>query len=133
LKKLTADDLRPLWSRLDIPISKIAAPLGVTQSALGQKARALGLPSRHGNREMSKRVDDKTFARLWMAGLAMKDIAKVCGYQSINGVSCRRRRQGLPPRKRATTVVDGVMWEGTITLAQFYEQEVARMMAGGAK
>lgn len=128
LKNLTAADLRPIWSRLDIPIERIATSLGVTRQALRSKAKTLGLPSRSGNVGGKKPVSDEEFARYWSAGLTMSGIAKICGYKNHNGVSQRRRSQGLPPRVKSTTKGDGIRWEGTITLAQFYEQEVVRLM-----
>ena len=100
LRNLTAEDLRPLWERREIPIRKIAAALGCTPQAVSAKAKTLGLPPRRGNKQMLAKLDDETFRRMWLSGVAIKKIQKAGGYASHWGVVYRRRRMGLPKRER---------------------------------
>ncbi|MBV7408742.1 hypothetical protein [Maritimibacter sp. DP1N21-5] len=128
LMNITADDLRPLWSRLDIPTERIAAALGVTRAGLSWKAKALGLSPRTGNRESTKRVDDQTFTRMWLAGVSTQDMATFCGYRRAHTVTCRRRALGLPARKRGRSGQKGG-WLSTISAAEYHEMEIGRLMA----
>lgn len=100
LRHLTADDLRPAWSRLDIPTKRIAEALGVTRSGLSYKARSLGLPPRTGNKLPCTKLSEAEFKRLWMSGATCKEIMEAGGYADQGAVSTRRRNLGLPPRKR---------------------------------
>jgi len=125
LKHLTADDLRPLWSRLDIPTKRVAAALGVSRAQLSQKARSLGLPPRTGNKESCKKCSDEVFRRMYEAGVRLQDIADHCGYTRRQAVSQRRRRMGLPPRAR---LGGGHAGWGCISLSEFRELELARML-----
>jgi len=128
LKHLTADDLRPLWSRLDIPTEKVAAALGVTRAGLSYKARALGLPPRTGNKECMKLLDDATFTRMWMAGVSSTDMAAAGGYSHRSAIGHRRVLLGLPARTRGRGGKNHGGWHQTISIAQFYEMEMARLM-----
>lgn len=126
LKNITREDLEPLWSRLDIPAARIAAALGVTRQALSAKAKKLGLPSRYTNRVPQKRGADELFARMWLAGVRMDEMASYLGYSGPSSVSNRRRAMGLPPRSRVRGIKKHAGWQETITLQEFLEMEVAR-------
>lgn len=128
LKNLTADDLRPLWSRLDIPTRRIAKVLGVTRAGLSSKARALGLPSRVGNKEPMKLMTDETFTRMWMAGVKIADMARVGGYAQPTAIGQRRILLGLPARSRAQGTGNKGGWAESISLSEFNEIEMARIM-----
>ncbi len=129
LKNLTADDLRPLWSRLDIPTERIAKALGVTRAGLSYKARALGLPPRTGNQECNKLLSDEAFKRMWAAGVSSTDMAKVGGYSHRSAIGHRRVLLGLPARTRGKGGKNHGGWKETITLSQFQEMELARLMS----
>jgi hypothetical protein len=128
LKNLTAKALRPLWSRLDIPTERIAKALGVTRSAVSYKARTLGLPPRTGNQECNKLLPDEVFKRMWLAGVSSTDMAKLGGYRHRSAISHRRTLLGLPPRTRGKGGKNHSGWKETITLLQFQEMEMARLM-----
>lgn len=125
LKHLTADDLWPLWSRLDIPTERVAQALGVTRAGLSYKARSLGLPPRTGNKECCKKCPDEVFRRMYEAGVGLQDIADKFGYTRRQSVTQRRVMMGLKPRGR---LGGGHAGWGCISLAQFQEMELARMM-----
>lgn len=124
LKRLTADDLRPLWSRLDIPTRRMADALGVSRAALSAKAHSLGLPSRKDNKENLKKCPDEVFRRMYQGGVSLRGIADHCGYAKIQCVTQRRTMMGLPPR--------GKLDCGSMSLAEFHEREFARMMVEAA-
>lgn len=130
LKNITADDLRPLWSRLDIPTRRMADALGVTRAALSSKAKSLGLPSRWGNKESQKKCPDEVFRRMYEGGVSLQGIADHCGYAKIQCVTRRREMMGLPPRGK---LGGGHAGWGSVSLAEFQEMEVARLMAKAAE
>ncbi|WP_108482274.1 hypothetical protein [Oceaniglobus ichthyenteri] len=134
LKRLTKADIEPLWSRLDVPTSRIATSLGVSRQSLSSKAKALGLPSRSGNQVPAHRSDNATFIRMWTAGVNATEMARVFGYADAASVSHRRRNLGLPARSTGT-VVNAKVRNGraeTISLAEFLERGVASAMAATA-
>ncbi len=131
LENITRELLEPVWSRLDIPTEKIADTLGVTRAAISARARGLGLPSRVGNKECCRRGSDETFKRMWEAGLSRADIAKALGYTHPASVAERRKKMGLPPRRRRSGQGGWAGWE-TISLEEYNEMELARLMQGAA-
>lgn len=126
LRKITRDDLAPIWARRDIPVHRVAAALGVTRSAVCFKAKTLGLPSRAPDSDFGKKVSDAEFKRLWLAKVRSLDIAELCGYTSYQAVSYRRRALGLPPRKVGQQPKNSR--EATITLSQYREMQLAKLM-----
>ena len=126
LENITRELLEPVWMRLDIPTEVIAARLGVTRQGLSYKAKSLGLPSRAKNRR--KHVDDETFTRMWLAGVNRKEMADAFGYYGPEAIGTRRIRLGLPARQRERGTGNSGGWQKTITIAQFYEQELAERM-----
>ena len=126
LANITREVLEPVWTRHDIPTEVIAARLGVTRQGLSYKARSLGLPSRAKNRR--KHVDDETFTRMWLAGVSSAEMAKEFGYCGRQAITTRRRILGLPARRRAHGTGNFGGWPKTITIAEFYEQELAERM-----
>lgn len=126
LSGVTREVLEPLWSRLDIPTARIAAHLGVTRQGLSWKAHSLGLPPRTSNRKTA--CDDDLFRRMWNAGVNLPDMARALGYSHRQAVRTRAVRLGLPNRERGQGTNTFAGW-GSITLAQFREIELARIMA----
>ncbi|WP_457647641.1 hypothetical protein [Profundibacter sp.] len=126
LKNITSEVLEPVWMRHDIPTEVIAARLGVTRQAISSKAHRLGLPSRAKNRR--KLVDDETFARMWFAGVSASEMADAFGYCGKAAITTRRRLLGLPARRRERGSGNRGGWPKTITITQFYEQELAERM-----
>ena len=131
LKHITREALEPLWSRHDIPTERIAAALGVTRQGLSYKAKALGLPSRAKVRKCL--VDDKTFTRMWNAGVCTTDMAEHFGYTHRSAIGTRRRNLGLPARTRGQGGANHGGWQQTISLAQFFEAELAAAMQAAAQ
>lgn len=128
LRNLTREKLEPVWNRLDIPTERIAAALGVTRQGLSFKAKALGLPPRTKNREPQKKLKDDLFRRMWLAGVCTTEMARHFGYSSRSAISHRRVMLGLPPRTRRKGSGKHGGWVQTITIAQFFEMEMARIM-----
>lgn len=133
LKNLTADDLRPLWSRLDIRTENIAKALGVTRAAISYKAKTLGLPPRTGNQECAKLLPDAVFKRMWVAGVSVYDMAKAGGYSHPGAISHRRKVLGLKARTRSTGGNNRSSWNETIPIEKFQEIELARLMGKASK
>ena len=129
LTHVTRAQLEPLWSRHDIPSRRIAAALGVTREALRQKAMRLGLPPRAGNQRCNQKVDDATFARMWQAGVSTTEMARHFGYAHPSAIGHRRVLLGLPPRSRRRGGNKTGGWVETITLREFAEMEMGRLMA----
>ncbi|MEB3419931.1 AsnC family protein [Salipiger marinus] len=137
LRRVTRGLLEPLWINRKIPVSKIAARLGVTPNAVHNRARALGLQPRGNAKPHKKKVDDETFSRMWIAGVNVYEISKFCGYAKAASVSKRARMMGLPPRKRVPGASErnglgAKGWGGTITMEAFQEAELGRRMAQAA-
>ena len=128
LNKLTREHLEPLWSRRDIPTARIASALGVTRQSISAKAKSLGLPSRAGNMEPNKRLDNAEFRRMWLAGVNSTEMVKFFGYADASSVVHRRINMGLPGRSRGSGGSTNVRygWSETISLAQFREMQFAR-------
>lgn len=131
LNNITRKALEPVWLRLDIPTQKIAKTLGVSRQALSAKAKSLGLPSRYANQRSAQKVDDETFARMWMAGVNTREMAEHFGYAQSSAIGHRRVLLGLPPRQRSKGGKNTGGWAQTISLAEFAEMELARKMKGG--
>ena len=131
LKNLKREDLEPLWTRLDIKIQSIADALGVTRQAVSYQAAKMGLPSRYGNQTPSKKCSDDVFKRMWLAGVVISDIGTHCGYSQNQSVQQRRRHMGLPPREKTLTARLAA-GKPSISLADFAEMELARLMKDAA-
>jgi len=115
-----------IWARRDISIERIASALGVSHQAVSQRARRLRLPPRTGNQESRKKIPDGPFRRMWEAGVSTSEIAKAAGYADTSGVTRRRELMGLPARQRVDGVKGG--YPRTMSLAEFQEEEIARLM-----
>lgn len=122
-----------VWSARHISSERIGAFFGVSGSAVRQKAKALGLPSRADNTEAKRRGSDAEFRRLYEAGVSLEGIAKALGYASHRGVCHRRDLLGLPNRTRGNGTGKHAGWQETITLRQYQEAELGRMMADAAQ
>lgn len=125
LANITAESLGPVWSRLDIPTARIAAALGVTRQALSRKAHNLGLPSRGNNQVLKCKIADAEFTRLWLAGVAVKDIRRICGYAGHGVVRARRIRLGLPKRERKKGSGNHAGWPPNTSLLALAEPLIA--------
>lgn len=127
LSKIDAATFAAAWARVDIPLDRMAAALGCSRQALSFRAKRDGLPSRVKNREPQKLLSDEVFRRMWTAGVSSFEMAKAGGYSHPSAIGCRRILLGLPKRTR-----DGGSWGGwhpPITLDEFREMELGRLMA----
>jgi len=129
LARLTRERLEPLWGRKDIPVARLAGALGVSRQALHHHARKLGLPPRGAAQVTQRKGDDALFARMWRAGVHVDEMARHFGYAGRTCVSQRRRMMGLPARTRGRGTGKTGGWRETITLREFAETEMARLMA----
>lgn len=130
LANISRDVLAPLWGRHDIPTERIARTLGVTRQAVSWHAKRLGLPSRKHVR--ARKLDDATFRRMWLAGVSTAEMAQVFGYSSRSALSHRADILGLPRRTRGTGTKNHGGWRETISLTQFYEQQLGEAMRRAA-
>lgn len=131
LKNITRESLAPLWARKDIPTERIAQALGVTRQAVSYKARTLGLPSRAKVRKQL--CDNETFRRMWLAGVNSTEMAEHFGYSHRSAIGTRAGVMGLPRRSRSTDTGKTGGWVQTISLAQFFEQDLRERMEAEAK
>ncbi|MCD1619159.1 hypothetical protein K7H20_13900 [Salipiger manganoxidans] len=138
LRKITRELLEPLWVNRKIPVSKIAAHLGVSANSVHKRALALGLEPRGNAKPHKKMVDDETFSRMWAAGVNVYEMSDFCGYAKASSVSKRAAMMGLPPRKRLRGAsprngLGAKGWGGTITMEEFQQAELGRRMAEAAR
>ena len=129
LAHLTRAQLEPLWCRKDIPVARLATALGVSRQALHQRAGKLGLPRRGAAKVTQRKGDDETFARMWLAGVHVDEMARHFGYATCKCITQRRRMMGLPPRTRSRGGNKTGGWRETISLRDFAEMEMGRRMA----
>lgn len=122
LQNVTAEILAPVWRNKSITTARIAAIFGCSDSAIGQKARSLGLAPRKTGPAM--RAEKDLFSRMWGANVSVADMCKTFGYTQRNALYYHRKRFGLPPRDTNVT--------GSITAAEFYELELAEKMRAQA-
>ncbi|AZB68198.1 hypothetical protein [Cereibacter sphaeroides] len=121
--------VRALWADTSRSTQDMAEELGITRQGLSDMARRLGLPKRRTNYEAQKRGSDALFRELWLAGVSCEEIARHLGYESHRGVVQRREMMGLPQRTRGGPRG----WRETITMAEFHELQLARLMAAEAE
>ncbi len=85
-----------LWRCHSITTEEIATWMGVTRQAVSDRARRSGLPSRVNVRR--KLIRETELRDLWMAGVALKDIAAYFGCASTSSVTRAALAAGLPER-----------------------------------
>ena len=98
-RRLSKAEFEALWFNPDIGISDIAAQLGITASAVGQRAAARGLPPRTavGCEKRFRAITDPAFAAMYRAHVCARDLAAHYGC-SVPVVHRTARRLGLTPR-----------------------------------
>jgi len=109
--------LRDLWGDPALTVEAMAATLGCCSKSVGLYARQWGLPPRRGGYQV--RLDPDRLARLWRAGVSIREIASHlgCGATTIQRAA---RCAGLPPRP--------VGVPAALTLAQFLQDDLAARM-----
>ena len=104
LANIKREDLAPLWGRLDIRTEDMARALGVSRAGLSYHAlKKLGLPSRVANRKCMAR-DIELFTAMWDAGVSTAEISAHFGMSGPACVTVRRKRLGLPPRRKGSNL-----------------------------
>ena len=132
-RRIDPEELRILWPRHDIPTAVIARHFGVSRQAVSEAAHRAGLPPRTKLRR--RLIDPEELREMWLAGVASPEIARHFGVAHRSCVSHAVRYLGLPRRQRSHGGVRGARggWAPTITLRQYQEQKLARLMAEDAK
>ena len=131
LANITRADLEPVWSRPEIPISRIAEALGVSFNAVRLKAERLGLPARKTNLRRARCGNDDLLRKLWIGGVRAEEIAPLVGYSNASSVRKRAVALGLEKRVRAPGSVGRGGW-GTKSLLAYQEEELARLLPPAA-
>lgn len=110
--------LREIWADNRLTNRQVGAAIGRTERGLQDIAVRLGLPPRKLGPKV--KLDQRLFARMYLAGVSMAEIAVFTGMHrsSLPYVAVRL---GLASR--------GKGWVATMTLAQFWEAELGRAMA----
>ncbi len=128
LRNITREDLAPIWSRLDIRTEDMARALGVSRAGLSYHAlKKLGLPSRGANRKCMAR-DIEIFTAMWEDGVSTAEIAAHFGMSGPACVTVRRKRLGLPPRRKgANLALAGVSpcrggYAPTLPISEFFRR-----------
>ena len=131
-RRIDPDELRILWPRHDIPTAVIARHFGVSPEVVRKSAHRHEMPSRTGARP--RRIDREELRKMWMAGVASPEIAQHFGV-GRPAVSYAAHKLGLPRRQRAAGAGKGNRggWAPTITLREYQEQKLARLMAEDAE
>ena len=132
-RRIDPDELRILWQRHDIPTAVMARHWGVTHQAVSDAARRAGLPPR--TKVRRRLIDPEELRDMWLAGVASPEIARHFRVAHRSCVSHAARELGLPRRQRSHGGVRGARggWEPTITLREYQEQQLARLMAEEAE
>ena len=127
-RRIDPDELRILWPRHDIPTAVMARHWGVTHQAVSDAARRAGLPQR--TKVRRRLIDPEELREMWLAGVASPEIARHFGVAHHSCISHAARKLGLPPRSRSEGGRRGNRggWEPTITLREYQEQKLARLM-----
>ena len=131
-RRINPSELRILWPRHDIPTAVIARHFGVSPEAVRKAARQQGMQPRTG--AWPRRIDREELRKMWMAGVASPEIAQHFGV-GRPAVSYAAHELGLPRRQRAAGAGKGNRggWEPTITMREYQEQKLARLMAEEAE
>jgi len=132
VRNLTREVLEPLWNRREISFARMGAALGVSAEVVRRKGIRLGLPPRGARKAPHGKCDAEAFRRLWLAGVKTEDMARHFGYAEASCVTRRARRLGLPKRQRGRSTGAVAGWAATISLTQYLEAEMARMIQGDA-
>ena len=132
-RRIDPEELRILWPRHDIPMTVMARHWGVSHQAVSDAARRAGLPPR--TKVRRRLIDPEDLREMWLAGVASPEIARHFGVAHHSCISHAARKLGLPPRSRSEGCRRGNRggWAPTITLREYQEQKLARLMAEDAK
>lgn len=130
-REVDAETFARLWSCHTISRAEIGRWLGISGSAVGQRAQAMGLPSRGKARRRKVRADQ--LRELWLAGVASADIAALFGLASSASVRQAVKNAGLPRRIRGKGGRTHGGWLGTISLREYREAQLAEKMARAAR
>lgn len=115
-------DLRRLWMDDSRTNAQIAAEIGYSAPGLRSVARRLGLPPRRLGPK--SRIDRDLLVRLWTAGVGKREIAAHFGVDRST-LCYTAQLLGLPKRPSG--------FHPLMTLAQFNEAELGRLMADAAR
>lgn len=124
-KRMALAPFTKLWMDRSISAAKIAAMLDVTPQAVHNRAANRNLPKR-GNSKAGRgcmtvgESREAEFIEMWNAGVYSRDIAAWldCSHVTVPKTAARL---GLAPRGRK--------WRAKMSLAQFREEQAARLLA----
>lgn len=125
--RMSNADFRALWFDLSISSAEIGRRLGISGSAVRQRARARGLPTRGYNRYGQYLIGpdrQAEFVALWQAGVLSRDIAAHYSTHCIT-IADNAARLGLPRR--------GKSWQHRgITLAEYRQRQINAALSASA-
>lgn len=122
--KATMAAIRAAWADEKTNLKVLAANLGMSDIALRQRARSLGLPHRKGSPK-KRYFFPADFKLMWMAGVFAMDIAALVGCKRST-VSREAQKQGLPMRNPHAKAKQ-------ITIDQYRELRLWAAMAATAR
>jgi hypothetical protein len=132
--RIDPDLFRRAWAADGVPLRVLAQMMGVSPSAVSQRARTLALPPRRPGHKV--RYDRALLAEMWRAGVCAREIAAHFGLQTRGGVYRIVHDEGLPRRQRQAGLRPGRRtggWAPAITVAEFLERRAAARMAAVAR
>jgi hypothetical protein len=123
-KRIPVAAIERVWLDARLTAKEAAACVGLSRVNLQLRAKALGLPPRaKGRRRVI--VDRALFARMWAAGVSLREMAAHFGCHPLS-VSQRARDDGLPMRRAGGGQV------GLTVAAYFAAEAEARLLRGMA-
>lgn len=121
--KVNLAAFQKLWANPKVTIQRIADAMGITRQAVGQRAKALGLPSRGHLRQIKH--EPALLAEMWAAGVSTEEIAAHFGMAHRACASKAARNANLPKRARGASGKRNGGWVAGMTLAEFLEAKAA--------
>ena len=123
-KTVTEAAFRRMWNDPSLSVAEIGERLGICQQAVTQRAKVRGLPARK-KRGGQPVVDEARFRKLYAAGVAMTEIARLMGFDrktahnTVVRLKLPRRGSGKPKQ-----------W---LTLADYRAAQLREAMAASAR
>lgn len=123
-KTVPLAEFRAMWNDPSLSVAQIGERLGICQQAVTQRAKTRGLPARkpRGGQHV---INEPQFRKLYAAGIAMAEIARILGcdrktvHNAVDRFGLPRRGSGNPKQ-----------W---LTLADYRAAQLREAMAATAK
>lgn len=119
--RVPRSEFAAVWNDPTVTTDQIAARFGMHRSYVSEYGRKIGLPPRKTGTK--PKICEATFTRMWMAGIATRDMALALGMCRTHS-TYMARRLGLPKRQR---------FSKSISLDDYRAAQLREAMAASAK